>query len=80
MEKVVPGDQIEGVRRTAGTLADRNMMNRPEQASQYRDTAERASDRLEAGDAFSKSLDEKHAKEMAKDFRKNGDSIQTSMV
>jgi len=70
MEKVVPGDQLEGVRRTAGTLADRNMMNRPDQAAQYQDTAERASDRLEVGDAFSKSLDEKHAKEMATDFRK----------
>ena len=71
MEKIVPRDQLDGVKETAERLADKNLLKRPEQAAQYKDTADRASDRLEVDDASSKPLDERQAKEMAREFRKN---------
>jgi hypothetical protein len=73
MEKVVPSDQLEDVKLAAERLAQKNQMNRPEQAAHYQDTAERASARLDVGNASSKPLEETHAKGMAKDFRKDGD-------
>ncbi len=73
MEKVVPRDQLEKLKEVAERLAQKNQMNRPEQAAHYQDTADRSSDHVEVGNASSKPLDEKQAKEMAKDFRKEKD-------
>lgn len=71
--KIVPGDQKESVVEAAERLARKNQTNRPEQAKHYQDTADRSDDRLEAGNASSKPLDEEQAKEMAKDFKRGGD-------
>ncbi len=71
--KVIPGDQKEDVINAAERLAIKNQVNRPEQADHYQDTAERASDRLHVGNASSKPLDEQIAKEMAKEFKRDGD-------
>jgi hypothetical protein len=72
MDKVVPSDQVDDVKETASHLAQKNQMNRPEQAANYQDTADHSSDRLEVGNASSKPLAETQAKEMARDFRKDG--------
>lgn len=73
MDKIGPSEQLEKIKEAAERLAHKNQLNRPEQATHYQDTADRASDRLEIDNASSKPLDEKLAKEMAKDFRKDGD-------
>jgi hypothetical protein len=70
-EKIVPSDQLEAVRESALKKADKIESYRPEQAEHYRDTANRADDRLRIDDVSSKPLDEATAKEMAKDFKKD---------
>ncbi|CAG7614362.1 hypothetical protein PAESOLCIP111_01701 [Paenibacillus solanacearum] len=69
MEKVVPSDQLEEVKRTAETLKQKNELRRPEQAKQYEHTAKSASDRLKEGGVESKPLSEAEAKQMAKELR-----------
>ena len=71
--KIVPSDQKESVRSAAERLAHKNRDNRPAQVSQYEDTARNADDRLRVDNANSKPLDEANAKQMAKDFKRNGD-------
>jgi len=71
--KIVPADQREGVAEAARRHAQRDQTNRPEQAAHYQDTAEHSDDRLRVRNASSKPLDEKEAKEMAKDFKRDGD-------
>lgn len=73
MDKIGPSEQLEKIKEAAERLAHKNQLNSPEQAVNFQDTAERASDRLEIDTASSKPLDEKIAKEMANDFRKDGD-------
>ena len=69
--KIIPGDQKETVSSAAERLAQKNQGNRPEQAAQYDDTAKRADDKLRVDNASSKSLGEKQAKKMAKDFKRD---------
>lgn len=71
--KIVPGDQTDEVRQTAERLAQKNLLNRPEQSGHYQDTAENATDSLKVGNASSKPLGEKEAKDMANDFKKDSD-------
>ncbi|WP_156932864.1 hypothetical protein [Desulfonatronum lacustre] len=71
--KVVPGDQKEVVIHAAERLAIKNQVNRPEQAAHYHDTANRASDRLHVDNVSSRPLDEHVAKDMSKDFKRDGD-------
>lgn len=73
MGKVVPSDQLDDVRAAAGSKAEEISMSRPEQASQYKDTANRATGQIQVGDVASKPLSEPEAKQMAKDFHKEGD-------
>jgi hypothetical protein len=73
LNKVGPSDQMEDIKNAAAHLAHKNQMNRPEQAANYQDTADRVTDRLEVGNASSRPLAETQAKEMARDFRKDGD-------
>lgn len=69
-EKIVPSDQLDNVHESAQKNAIKIESYRPEQAEHYRDTANRADDRLRVDDVCSKPLDEAKAKEMAKDFKK----------
>ncbi len=69
--KIIPGDQKDSVHSAAEKLAQKNQDSRPGQAAQYDDTAKHADDRLRVDDATSKPLDEKQAKEMAKDFKRD---------
>ena len=71
--KIVPSDQIESVRSAADRLAQKNQDSRPAQAGQYEDTARNADDRLRVDNVNSKPLDEANAKQMAKDFKRDGD-------
>jgi len=73
MEKIVPQDQLKGVIDKAHNEALRNQNTRPEQAAEYKHTAEHASDHLKVGNAESKPLSEPGARELAKDLRKDGD-------
>lgn len=70
-EKIVPSDQLDAVRESALKKAAKIGSYRPEQAENYRDTANRADDRLRIDNVSSKPLDEAAAKEMAKDFKKD---------
>ena len=72
-DKVVPADQLEGVKAQAGKLAQKNQAARPDQATHYEDTAQGASDHLEVGNASSKGLSEKDAKGIAKGYKRDGD-------
>lgn len=72
-EKIVPSDQKQSVVESARRLAEKNEMNRPEQAAHYHDTANRADDRLRFGNAESKPLTEKDIKELARDLRRGKD-------
>ena len=71
--KVVPADQREDVAEAAARLAEKNRASRPEQAAHYQDTADHAGERIQVGNASSKPLDEKHAKEIAREFKHDGD-------
>ena len=73
MEKVVPADQLGPVKEAAERLAQKNEIKRPAQAAHYKDTATRADVHLSQGNASSKPLAESDAKDMAKDFRNDGD-------
>jgi hypothetical protein len=68
--KIVPEDQLEGVKEAARREAARNAPTRPEQSEQYQDTASTATDRLEIGKAQSKPLSETDAKDMARELKR----------
>lgn len=74
-DKIVPSDQIEAVRESAQKIATKIESYRPEQAENYQDTANRASDHIGIDNIKSKPLDEVTAKEMAKDYKKDGQII-----
>lgn len=71
--KIIPSDQKDSVRSAAERLAQKNQESRPAQAAQYEDTARNADDRLRVDNASSKPFDEAQAKQMAKDFKRDGD-------
>jgi len=69
--KIVPSDQLDGVMKHAEKLSDKNQLNRPEQAANYKHTAENAVDRSEVENASSKPFSEPDSKGMARDFKGN---------
>lgn len=71
-EKVVPGDQIDLLGRTATKRAEKIALDKPEDAKQLLDTSARAKDHIEVDGITSKPLGNQEAKEMAKDFKNNG--------
>lgn len=70
-EKIVPSDQLKKVSEFAEKKSNSIESYRPEQAKNYQDTANRASDRLSIDDIESKPLSEDNAKKIAKDYKKN---------
>jgi len=72
MGKVVPSDQLNDVKTAALKEAYRNQNSRPEQSKNYKDTSTNAEDHIEVDNVSSKPLSEPQAKEMAKDFKKEG--------
>lgn len=71
MTKVVPTDQLNGVKDVAMHEFQRNSVTRHEQAQQYLHTAETVTDRLKVDNVESKPLSEHAAKSIAKDFNRN---------
>ena len=71
--KIIPSDQKESVRSTAENLAQKNQHSRHEQSLHYKDTANNANDHLRVDNASSKPLDELKAKEMARDYKRDGE-------
>ena len=72
-QKVVPGDQLDGVRDAAARLAARNAHNRPDVAESYAHTAKTADDRLRMDGVESRPLSEADAREMVKQLRETRD-------
>ncbi|WP_147446455.1 hypothetical protein [Corallococcus sp. CA047B] len=68
--KIVPADQLEGVRSTAHQEAVRNTVKRPAQAKHYEDTAAHASDRLQYETVQSQPQTKKGAVKLAKKARR----------
>ncbi|MGB3434559.1 hypothetical protein [Achromobacter sp.] len=77
--KVVPSDQVEGVKKAASRRADKAEGNRPEVAESYKDTAAKATDKISSNDGKniqSTSLERKgqgSAEELTKEAKKNGE-------
>lgn len=69
-EKVVPSDQLDGVKDYAHKQSLRNVNTRPDQSDSYKHTSEVAQDRIKVGDSESKPISEKEMKEMANDYKK----------
>lgn len=72
-QKVVPSDQLEGVREAAARLSTRNLESRPDVAASYGHTRDTVDDRLRHGEVASKPLSERDAREIVKDLRNDGD-------
>jgi hypothetical protein len=72
-QKVVPADQLDGVREAAARLAARNAHSRPEAADSYAHTARTADDRLKMDGAESRPLSEHDARELVKELRAKQD-------
>lgn len=70
MDKVVPADQVDGVRQRAQHLADWNRGTRDHQAAQYDHTAKVASGRVEHEGIASRELTEKEALSMAREAKR----------
>ncbi len=70
--KVVPSDQVDEVRTAAARLSNANAETRPEQAQQYRHTAENAADHLERSGARSTPLSEPESRSLINDARDDG--------
>jgi hypothetical protein len=68
--KVVPADQLDGVKAAAEREAIRNTETRPDQAYHYKDTAQHADDSLKYQNASSSPLTEPDSKKLATDARK----------
>ncbi len=72
-QKVVPSDQLDGVREAAARLAARNAKSRPEIADSYSHTASTADDRVRMDGAESRPLSEREARELVKELRAKQD-------
>ncbi|MCK9521482.1 MAG: hypothetical protein M0R76_00360 [Proteobacteria bacterium] len=72
-QKVVPSDQLDGVREAAARLAARNAQSRPEVADSYSHTANTADDRVRMDGAESRPLSEREARELVKELREKQD-------
>jgi len=69
--KIVPEDQLEGVKQEAYKLYLKNINNRPEQAKQYYHTFKNVSERLKLGDASSKPISHSEMLKIANEIKKN---------
>lgn len=69
--KIVPSDQLEGIKEVAHQLYLKNLSNRPELAKHYLDTYKNATDILKIGEAKSTPLTEKEALRIAKEIQKD---------
>lgn len=72
-QKVVPSDQVEGVREAAARLATRNAEKRPDVADSYGHTRDTVDDRIRFGRTESRPLSEQDARDIVKDLRRTGD-------
>lgn len=72
LEKVVPADQLEGVREAALRLAHGNV-ERPDVAASYDHTARVVDDHLRIGGAESRPLTEEQSRILTQQFRQDGD-------
>ena len=72
-QKVVPADQLDGVREAAARLASRNIQNRPGVADSYTHTSDTADDRIRMDGAASRPLTEPGARELTKELRAKQD-------
>lgn len=68
-QKIVPSDQLDGVRDEANRLYQKSLNSRPHQAQQYGDTRSKASDRLKVEKAQSTPLSEPEARQLASDLK-----------
>ena len=72
-QKVVPADQLDGVRDAAARLAARNAENRPSVSDSYAHTARTADDRVRMDGVESRPLSEREARELVKELREKKD-------
>jgi hypothetical protein len=68
--KVVPKDQLAEVREAAWKLYNINLHSRPEQAQQYLDTYNRATDALHTDKVHSRGVSEKELHQIAREIQK----------
>lgn len=73
MTKVVPSDQLDGVKEEAARLASRNVDTRPLMSDSYADTARNATDHLSHGGAESRPLTESDSRHLVQEARQDGD-------
>ena len=71
LDKVVPGDQLEGVREAAQRLASHHAA-RPEVSASYQHTADVADDRLRIDGTESRPLTERQSRELTERLRQDG--------
>ncbi len=74
-EKIGPSDQVDSIRETSSRHAKSNAKTRPEQAANYQHTADNVKNHIESGGASSKPLSHDDAKELAKDLKKDPNSL-----
>lgn len=72
-QKIVPSDQLDGVIAESQKQAARNQAISPELADAYQNTADTARDRIEVDGISSKPQSENEAREMASDFKREGE-------
>lgn len=72
-QKIVPSDQLDGVREAAVRLAMRNHLTRPEMEANYSHTAKVADDQLRMDGAASKPITEHDTRRITLDARAKGD-------
>lgn len=68
-QKVVPSDQVDGVREAAARLAAKSANNRPELGDSYTHTHNQVADRLRLDEVESRPLSEGEARDIVKDIR-----------
>lgn len=72
-QKVVPSDQVDGVREAAARLAAKNVEKCPEVADSYGHTRDTVDDRLRLDGTESRPLSERESRDIVKDLRRKGD-------
>jgi hypothetical protein len=72
-QKIVPSDQLDGVREAAARLAMKNHLTRLEMERNYSHTSRTADDHLHYDGANSKPISEKATRQMTQDARDTGD-------
>lgn len=70
--KIAPSDQIEEVINAADRLGKKNIVNRPDQAANYKHTVENTDKHLNLDNVDSKPLSEPVSKQLSKEMRRDG--------